>query len=529
MLAKPFSCRGCPLLGDGKGFSLLRGEGKEKVLLVGEALGEEEAKEGKPFVGKTGTFLQRLVSRIKDPRSGQSFDFDRDFWTTNVVRCRPPNNNLSGFWYEREAIERCRHFLLDVIKEKKPSVIVAIGGTAHKALAGEFKDWRGKVVGIDALRGFLFHGPSSIPVIGTYHPSYLTRGNFHLARVAQLDILKAVEVARFGKPVRPARYQLHPSGMDAKRFLDSYEAALTVDPTLPLVFDIETPYSSKAEKDEDPYEFAIEDDISYTVLRISFSFKEDEAITMPWIEPFISISKRLLASLGPKISFNGIAYDIPRLEASGTPVLGDQIDGMHLWKCYEPAFPMSLRFVVSLLLPDADQWKLKVRENEELYSCKDSDYLLRCFNKIKAALEGAGRWEMFQRHFIKCGTTLKRMTLRGVKVDQEARSTARRKIEGWLEEKVKEIQPLVPMELRPKKIFKIGLETLMKKGYRREELVLVPDHLPELPKGKILTDEGLLVSAPKPPKLPKTAKSVRKKKQPPSSSDSLPLPEKTVP
>ena len=445
---------------------------------------------------------------------------DRDFWITNTIRCRPPNNNLSGFWYEKEAIERCRHFLLEVIKEKKPKVIVAIGGIAHAALAGEFRNWKGKKVGIDELRGFVFDGPEGIPVIGTYHPSYLVRGNFHLARVSQLDILRAVEVARQGRPSRQAHYNLHPGGVQAHAFVTAYEEALAADPNLPLAFDIETPYGTKAEKDDDPYDFSIEDDASYTVLRISFAFREDEAITFPWIEPFVSIAKRLLASAGPKISFNGIAYDIPRLEAAGIPVAGDQIDGMHLWKCYEPAFPMSLRFVVSLLLPDADQWKLKVRENEELYNCKDSDYLLRAYNKIKAKLEEAGRWEMFQRHFVKCGTVLKRMTRRGIKVDTEKRAAAREEIEGWLIKQVAEIQPLVPLSLRPKKIFKLGLETLKKKGYKREDFVLVRDQLPELPKGKVLNEEGLIVSAPKPPKSPKPAKPVVKKKRKPASSES---------
>ena len=85
---------------------------------------------------------------------------------------------------------------------------------------------------------------------------------------------------------------------------------------------------------------------------------------------------------------------------------------------------------------------------------------------------------------------------------------------------VAEIQPLVPLSLRPKKIFKLGLETLKKKGYKREDFVLVREQLPELPKGKVLNEEGLIVSAPKPPKSPKPAKPAVKKKRKPASSES---------
>ncbi|MGH7889418.1 MAG: hypothetical protein ACRENF_02580 [Thermodesulfobacteriota bacterium] len=468
---------------------LVKGEGKEKVLIVDDTYGMQS------ITGKTEEFFKRLVSRIKDPKTGQAFDLARDFWHSNVSS--------------------------EVIRLKQPKVIVAVGAGAFQMLVGEFRNWKGKVVGIDELRGFVFDGPGKIPVIGTYPPSYIVSGNFHLSRVSQLDILRGIEIARQGRPTRLARYILHPTVFDAKRFQDTYEEALAKDSNLPLAFDIETPYSSKAEKDEDPYEFEIEDDVSYTVLRISFAFKEDEAITFSWVEPFISISRRLLASAGPKISFNGIAYDIPRLEASGIPILGDQIDGMHLWKCYEPAFPMSLRFVVSLTLPDADQWKLKVKENEELYSCKDSDYLLRAYNKIKAKLEESGRWEMFLRHFVKCGTVLKRMSRRGVKVNLAARQEARERIEGWVNEKIAEIQPLVPMALRPKKLFKLGLETLLKKGLKREDLILVPGQIPELPKNKVLTEELLLVSAPKPLKKKRIVKSAEPKaRRKQSSSES---------
>lgn len=517
LLPKPPTCKGCPLFGDGFGFSRTRGEGKEKILIFGEALGEEEELAGIAFVGKTGSFLSRIISRTIDPETNLPLSIDRDFWVRNTVMCRPPNNDLAP--YEKEAVEKCRRYALEAIEELKPRVIVAVGGVALKALTG-------RPEGIDTLRGYVFRGPKGLPVIGTYHPSYLIRGKVHLSRVVKLDLLKAVQVARHGLPERVTRYTLNPSPFDLLRFVEDYETALAGTPDLPLAFDIETPYVKKAEKDEDPYNFSIEDDESFTILRISFSFKEGEAITFQWREPFISLAVRLLSSPGPKIAFNGLNFDVPRLEANNCPIEGDFIDVMHEWKCLESALPMSLRFVVSVLLPDAEPWKLEVREKPEFYSASDSDLLLRAHNKIRAKLEAEGRWNMFLRHFVRCGTVLKRMSRRGIRVDKERRQAARETIEAWLKERERAVQKVVPIDLCPRKTFMLPLETLEKKGYKREQLLLVDDRVEELKKGWRLSEEGYLERIPK-EKKPRAARAV-KEKSPRSSSGSTKRGKKTA-
>ena len=88
MHKKPSTCRGCALHTLGTGFAPLDGRGTSKVLLVGEALGEQEAEQGRPFVGPAGKILGDCLDR-----AGLSRD---QFWVANTIWCLPPNNDISG-------------------------------------------------------------------------------------------------------------------------------------------------------------------------------------------------------------------------------------------------------------------------------------------------------------------------------------------------------------------------------------------------------------------------------------------------
>lgn len=515
MLVKPSNCLGCPIYGTGFGFSKIRGSGEERVLLVGEALGEDEEKVGLPFVGKTGQLLERIIYRTHDPEKSRPLSMDRDFWITNTIHCRPPQNKLVGEIYEQAALERCRQYLAREVKERAPAVILAVGGTAMRAATG--------LEGIDRLRGYVFKSEWGTPVIGTYHPSYLIRGKIHLARVCQFDILKAIQVARHGIPERLYKYTLRPTPEDAYRYLEDYRKALLGNPGVVLAFDIETPWGTVGEKDEDIWDAQIEDDESYRILRISFSFAEHTAITMPWMEPFISVARALLSSSGPKTVWNG-NFDVPRLTANDAPVEGEIIDAMHAWKCLEPALPMGLKFVATVLCPDVEAWRLKSTSDPEYYSAADSDILLRCHNKIRAKLEKDGKWEMFQKHFVQLGQVLTLMSRRGVAVDRDARDQARLKLEKMIQVLESKAQGLVSDSLKKKKVFKLNWPTLEKKGYKREDLVLVDDQIPSLKKGWMVGPEGFLVKSPKEP----SVKRARKKKDPSSSSGSTSQTEKVT-
>lgn len=142
--------------------SVVFGEGNEKadLLFIGEAPGEEEDLQGRPFVGRAGHLLNQLITRTGLSR--------RDVYICNVLKCRPPGNRDPQD-YE---IEACKVFLLDQIDFIQPKVICVLGRHAHNTLFGT--DER-----ITKVRGLL-RDWDGIPVIPTFHPSFLLRNDSHM-------------------------------------------------------------------------------------------------------------------------------------------------------------------------------------------------------------------------------------------------------------------------------------------------------------------------------------------------------------
>jgi len=203
-------CKGCPLEKLGSGFARTDGAGRSGVLVVAEALGEEEATRGTPLVGKAGRVWDRIVSRSFDPELKRYLERD-DLIHGNTINCRPPNNVLVGAPYEKGAIDACRPYLLETLQRFKPKAILTLGNSPLRWFTGQW--------GIEKLRGYIFDTEWG-PVIPTYHPSYIQRGKWHLARVVEADLLKALKVARHGRDVFdvPKRYLARPTVEEAYNF-----------------------------------------------------------------------------------------------------------------------------------------------------------------------------------------------------------------------------------------------------------------------------------------------------------------------
>ena len=126
-----------------------------RIVFVGEAPGRDEDLKGEPFVGEAGQILTRLITRM---------GFTRDVvYICNVLKCRPPNNRDP----HTEEIEKCGPFMLRQVKAIGPEVIVALGAFAAHTLLQT-------TVPISKLRG-KFHDYHGIPLMPTYHPSFLLR------------------------------------------------------------------------------------------------------------------------------------------------------------------------------------------------------------------------------------------------------------------------------------------------------------------------------------------------------------------
>jgi DNA polymerase len=490
MIPKPKECGGCVLYGTGKGFSKPSGKLTHGVALVGEALGMEEEVGGTPFLGKAGDQLRRMISRLTDPKTGLQFD-PEDFRLYNTLWCRPPDNELTGAWYEDAALAHCAPYLDKVLAAEQPRVLVALGNQALRRLTGQW--------GIDQLRGYYFDKPDGSIVIGTYHPSYIMRGKFELSRIFQLDLVKAVNAARGKRYHRVRKYDIHPSPLGILEWIREAEA----HPERPIAFDIETPRDNESESKDSEF-VALEDAASFTILRISFSMAEGHAFSIPWQQPFVDLAKRILLLPNPKVGWNSTGFDIPRLVANGCVLGGrEHYDAMHMWHALEPSLPMGLKYVATVFCPDMPPWKLSASSEPEWYNAADSDVTLCCFNGIRRGLEEQGRWQMYLDHFVKVDLVLREMSSRGICVDPVKRRENKARFEARFDATVATSQQLAPLDIRRKKVYSYDEERLKRQNLWVEGAMVEVTKVIELKEGWEVGPDGFARRIPKPPKVKK--------------------------
>ena len=148
-------CVRCPLHAGRTHIVQTEGNRKARLMFVGEAPGANEDMQARPFVGRAGELLNRIIEAIGLKRE--------DILIGNVNRCRPPQNRTPTI----EEAKTCKPFLLREIAIVQPDVIVVLGNTAMKNLL-DTKE------GITKLRG-KFQDYKGIKVMPTFHPAYLLR------------------------------------------------------------------------------------------------------------------------------------------------------------------------------------------------------------------------------------------------------------------------------------------------------------------------------------------------------------------
>jgi DNA polymerase len=137
--------------------NIVFGEGnpRARLMFVGEGPGADEDKQGRPFVGRAGKLLDKMIAAMTLDRS--------TVYIANIVKCRPPGNRDP----KPDEIGACIPFLEAQIKAIEPEAIVALGRVAASVLL-ETKQ------GLGNLRG-RFHYRGDLPIMPTYHPSFLLR------------------------------------------------------------------------------------------------------------------------------------------------------------------------------------------------------------------------------------------------------------------------------------------------------------------------------------------------------------------
>ena len=166
-------CTRCALSEGRKNIVFGVGHPSARLMFIGEGPGEEEDRQGEPFVGRAGKLLDRMIAAIGLSRE--------QVYIANIVKCRPPGNRNP----HDDEIATCFGFLVAQIEAIQPRALVALGKVAASVLLQE-------PIAITRARGQMreFRG---IPLMLTFHPAYLLRQYTRQNRQAVYDDLRQVK------------------------------------------------------------------------------------------------------------------------------------------------------------------------------------------------------------------------------------------------------------------------------------------------------------------------------------------------
>ncbi len=330
-----------------------------KVVLIGEAPGEEEERAGIPFVGAAGGMLKQMLSHA-------GINYNQCF-TTNVMDVRPPGNKFKYFYDGKipsRELEAGWVKLRNKVEAIKPDVIIPLGKEPLKALCNKdgIVDWRGTWL---SFRG--------INVLPTYHPSYVLR-IYKDHPIVEMDFVKAVT----RKPAVEPPMLLSPNVGQVLAWL-----LFAVRSGSRLSFDIETVgkhircvgFASKMDKlraeaicipfIKFPSSELMRPAIGAKTIRLSGSGQAGSYWTpAEEIAVLDAISKLFMSGI-EVVGQNSICFDEPLLkEEFGLDIKNHYMDTMHAFHCLYPEFPMSLNFLTSIYADYPNYWSEKDTNND---------------------------------------------------------------------------------------------------------------------------------------------------------------------
>ncbi len=168
-------CKRCKLHRTRRTIVFGEGNPKATLMFIGEGPGYDEDVQGRPFVGRAGQLLTKIIESINLSRE--------EVYIANIVKCRPPQNRNP----EPDEIESCNPFLMKQIRVIQPKIICALGTFAAQTLLktyAKISDLRGKSFDLEGIK-----------VIPTYHPAFLLR-NPERKRDVWEDMKKIAELIR---------------------------------------------------------------------------------------------------------------------------------------------------------------------------------------------------------------------------------------------------------------------------------------------------------------------------------------------
>lgn len=437
------------------------GTGASRILFMGEAAGDHERRQHRPFVeiAPAGSVLQRAFTRLGMARNDQTI--------TNTVWWQPPNNYLDGAPWQGEAQATCRVWNQDLIQRTQPVVIVALGKLAYHELTGLHE------IDITQGRGFITRSKpeyGSIPIVATYHPSYLIRGSkrknldtgamtekksgggWGFFSILLRDINLARSMATNGCPnlgdqlCKSPNVNLYGHTPDWEQV---YQAALA-DPSLPISYDFETPLSVAA-TDETEFERALGN-----ITQFQVSLRPGHALVSSWDASLLPVIRRLMELPNPKLDWNGRGFDRGILRDLQIRQVGTYIDLMWMWHHAERDWPMGLQFATSFVSPEAGPWKHTFHTDLRSYGARDVHEPQKIYAYLTAVLSGRAcvngkdLLEGYRRQVLLYqNQVFAPLQVRGIPVDNARREILNTVLTGVEESVTAELQSMVPESIKP--------------------------------------------------------------------------------
>jgi len=410
-------CERCELCVKANALIHPRGSDRPQLLIVGEAPGPQENEAKTPFIGPSGQLLDEMLKEAGIPEA--------DVRWTNAVRCWPSDDHGKTIRPSDNALTKCRPYLDEEIEHVRPKAIVCLGAVATKSL-----------LGLRAAMGTL-HGQitqyKGIPVIPTYHPAFVLRGNLE-ARAAIVGDLQIARMQYHRTVNAPVDYRLITKKRDLHELVDRLIADCR-DKRLQhgaIAVDLETTglhaFDPKA-----------------AIVSIQIAWGTGQAALIPLFHN--DLMGRAFTTVDGAASFQ---RNIKFLLESGIPVVGHNYSFDHKWLYSKLGIetrnvrfdtmyaqhcltggsrPASLGYLSSAYLgfpPYKRQMKGALKGQtmastamDELveYGCRDADATLRLYPMLKEKLKQADRLSTFKRFYMGTWRTLAAMESDGILLD----------------------------------------------------------------------------------------------------------------
>lgn len=430
------------------------------VVLMGEALGEAEAKHSLPFKGAAGLRLGRMIERAGFKRE--------QFQILNAVWCRPPNNSDPP----QEAIEQCKQYWEPEVMKPQCRVIVPMGNAALFAVLGE--------EGILAKRGYVWWSEKyQAFVLPTVHPSFIMRGNSNWEAAFLYDLRHAVEIAEHGWEPIERDYTLDPSPGRAMAWAQDFKTELDLmKGDCPLAADIETPDKSSAEDETDI-------NLGYQagpIHRIGFAYvRRDgrtQVLSIPWSEPYLDVIN-FLFSLDTVLVFCYRHFDVPRIKAHKVRIVGKVADVQESWHVLNSQLPKSLEHMAPYTCPRQPAWKHLSSERPAFYNGTDAGVQVESWHRVKQLLIEHNQWHVYERHVFDLNPLLLYMSEMGMPIDIDKRKQAAHQLMVLKEQVMKDLNEAAE-GARPTKIYK-----KFREGLQETEIEVVEKYCSECGQTKV--------------------------------------------